>query len=101
MLITDLRSLPNAEERPDCDDTPMVSHTAWGEYGHKLDLYQKMGVLYYAVYNPEFYQRDQHNPFEVYKLENGAYLISVYSKINIIFYLRSRRDSSIGIIWIT
>ncbi|MEB3175197.1 MAG: Uma2 family endonuclease [Cyanobacteriota bacterium] len=52
----------------------MVSHTARGEYGHKLELYQKMGVLYYAVYNPEFYPRDQHDPFEVYKLENGAYV---------------------------
>ncbi|MFN5516108.1 MAG: Uma2 family endonuclease [Cyanobacteriota bacterium] len=158
MLITDLRSRPNADERPDSDDTPvdnedqnllpnlllatlyriwedrqdwffavdmglyhtsgddprvpvvpdaflslgverrkggksrrsyatweedgvvpclaleMVSHTARGEYREKLALYQKLGVLYYVVYNPEFYLRDQHDPLEVYRLENGAYV---------------------------
>ena len=51
----------------------MVSHQPGGEYEEKLDLYAKLGVLYYIIYNPEFWQRDRHQPFEVYKLENGAY----------------------------
>jgi hypothetical protein len=32
-------------------------------------------VLYYVIYNPEYYQRDKHQPFEVYRLENGVYLL--------------------------
>jgi hypothetical protein len=32
-------------------------------------------VLYYLVYNPEFWQRDGHQPFEVYKLVNGVYAL--------------------------
>ncbi len=38
-----------------------------------MGIYQKLGVLYYLVYNPEFWQRDRHRPFEVYKLVNGQY----------------------------
>jgi Uma2 family endonuclease len=51
----------------------VVSWTPGGEYDEKLDLYRKMGVLYYVVYNPEFWQRDNHQPFEVYRLVNGDY----------------------------
>lgn len=51
----------------------MVSHRPGEEYDEKLDLYAKLGVLYYVIYNPEFWQRDRHQPFEVYKLENGIY----------------------------
>ncbi len=59
----------------------MVSHKPGGEYDKKLSLYAKLGVLYYVVYNPEFWERDskglprgeRHQPFEVYKLESGAY----------------------------
>jgi Uma2 family endonuclease len=51
----------------------MVSHRPGGEYDEKIDLYAKLGVLYYLIYNPEFYRRDKHEPFELYKLENGTY----------------------------
>ncbi|MGA1263060.1 MAG: Uma2 family endonuclease [Prochlorothrix sp.] len=52
----------------------MVSHTARSEYQGKLEIYRKLGVLYYAVYNPEFWQRDHHEPLEVYRLEQGQYV---------------------------
>ncbi len=55
----------------------MVSHTPREEYDNKLAIYAKLGVLYYLVYNPEFWQRDQHQPFELYRLENGAYQLQI------------------------
>ncbi|MEO0854633.1 MAG: Uma2 family endonuclease, partial [Cyanobacteria bacterium J06648_11] len=51
----------------------MVSHTPGGEYDRKPDIYAKLGVLYYVIYNPEFWQRDKHEPFEVYKLVGTQY----------------------------
>ncbi len=51
----------------------MVSHTPGGEYDKKMETYTKLGVLYYVIYNPEFWQRDRHQPFEVYKLIDGEY----------------------------
>ncbi len=51
----------------------MVSWTPGGEYEDKLAIYQRLGVLYYVIYNPEFWQRDRHQPFEVYKLVDGQY----------------------------
>ncbi|HLO86070.1 MAG TPA: Uma2 family endonuclease [Nostocaceae cyanobacterium] len=55
----------------------MVSHTPGGEYDTKMDIYTKLGVLYYVIYNPEFWRRDQHQPFEVYKLINGTYQLQI------------------------
>ncbi|MEO1402906.1 MAG: Uma2 family endonuclease [Cyanobacteria bacterium J06635_1] len=55
----------------------MVSHRPNDEYDDKLDLYAKLGVLYYVVYNPEFWQRDRHQPFEVYKLEGQTYRLQI------------------------
>ena len=52
----------------------MVSYTARNEYQDKLEIYRQLGVLYCAVYNPEFWQRDHHDPFEVYRLENDRYV---------------------------
>ena len=46
----------------------MVSHTPGNEYDDKMATYAKLGVLYYLVYNPEFWLRDRHQPFELYKL---------------------------------
>ena len=46
----------------------MVSKTPGDEYDEKLEIYQRLGVLYYVVYNPKHWQRDRHLPFEVYKL---------------------------------
>jgi Uma2 family endonuclease len=51
----------------------IVSYTPGGEYSSKQEIYARLGVLYYVVYNPEFWQRDEQQPFEVYKLVNGSY----------------------------
>lgn len=51
----------------------MVSHQPGAEYDEKLDIYAKLGVLHYVVYNPVFCGRDKHQPFEVYKLTAGQY----------------------------
>jgi Uma2 family endonuclease len=55
----------------------VVSHTPGGEYDDKLAIYSKLGVLYYVIYNPQFWQRDGHLPFEVYKLVNGVYQLQI------------------------
>jgi Uma2 family endonuclease len=55
----------------------VVSQTPGGEYDSKLDIYANLGVLYYVIYNPFFWQRDGHLPFEVYKLVNGAYQLQI------------------------
>ncbi|MEO0457882.1 MAG: Uma2 family endonuclease [Cyanobacteria bacterium P01_A01_bin.114] len=55
----------------------MVSHRPNDEYDDKLALYARLGVLYYVVYNPEFWQRDRYQPFEVYKLEGQTYRLQI------------------------
>lgn len=55
----------------------MVSHQPGDEYTEKLALYARLGVLYYVVYNPEFWQRNRHQPFEVYKLDAGTYRLQI------------------------
>lgn len=55
----------------------VVSWSPGGEYDEKLDIYRKLGVLYYVIYNPEFWQRDRHQPFEVYKLIDGDYQLQL------------------------
>jgi Uma2 family endonuclease len=55
----------------------VVSQTPGGEYDEKLAIYARLGVLYYIVYNPQFWQRDGQLPFEVYKLVNGAYVLQI------------------------
>lgn len=55
----------------------LVSHIPRGEYDEKLNIYAKLGVLYYVIYNPEFWERDQHQPFEVYKLIDNSYQLQV------------------------
>lgn len=52
-----------------------VSKTYGQEYGSKKDVYATIGVSYYVVYNPEYYRRDKHHPFEVYRLVNGQYVL--------------------------
>ncbi len=51
----------------------VVSWTPGGEYVEKFETYRKLGVLYYVVYNPDYWQRDQHQPLEVYKLVDNDY----------------------------
>lgn len=55
----------------------IVSQTYGGEYDNKLKIYQKLGVLYYVVYNPQYWQRDRHLPFEVYRLVEGEYQLQI------------------------
>ncbi|NET39756.1 MAG: Uma2 family endonuclease [Cyanothece sp. SIO1E1] len=55
----------------------MVSHQPGDEYTEKMSLYAKLGVSYYVIYNPEFWQRDRHQPFEVYRLEAGSYQLQI------------------------
>lgn len=45
-----------------------------GEYDDKMTKYAEMGVLYYTIYNSDYWKRDKHDPFEVYRLERGAYV---------------------------
>jgi Uma2 family endonuclease len=51
----------------------VVSQTPGSEYDEKMEIYAKLGVQYYVIYNPKFWQRDGHLPFEVYKLVDGVY----------------------------
>jgi Uma2 family endonuclease len=55
----------------------IVSQTYGNEYDDKMQIYTKLGVLYYVIYNPEYWKRDQHQPFEVYKLINGVYQLQI------------------------
>ncbi len=52
-----------------------VSKTYGGEYDTKKDDYANLGVTYYTVYNPEYYIRHNHSPFEVYRLVHGTYVL--------------------------
>jgi len=51
----------------DCSKTP------GGEYDDKMAKYAQIGV-YYIIYNPDYWKRDKHDRFEVYRLVNGAYV---------------------------
>lgn len=55
----------------------IVSWIPRDEYDDKLVLYQKLRVLYYVIYNPDYWQRDRHQPFEVYKLVDGQYQLQI------------------------
>ncbi|MEO0852291.1 MAG: Uma2 family endonuclease [Cyanobacteria bacterium J06648_11] len=52
-----------------------VSETKGGEYDDKLAIYQKLGVKYYAIFNPKFSQRDRHELLEIYRLEGDRYVL--------------------------
>ncbi|MGB7439868.1 MAG: Uma2 family endonuclease [Coleofasciculaceae cyanobacterium] len=55
----------------------IVSKTSRDEYGDKLTKYAQLGVLYYTIYNPDYWRRDQHEPFEIYRLVEGKYVRQV------------------------
>jgi Uma2 family endonuclease len=55
----------------------VVSHSPGYEYDQKMEIHRKLGVLYYLIYNPRFWRRDQHLPFEVYKLVDGIYQLQI------------------------
>lgn len=65
------------EDIPPILTLEVVSWLPGGEYDKKLEIYQKLGVLYYVIYNPRHWQRDGHQPFEVYKLVEGAYRLQL------------------------
>jgi hypothetical protein len=52
----------------------VVSKTPGGEYDDKMTKYAAIGVIYYVIYNPDYWRRDKHEPFEVYRLVNGVYV---------------------------
>ncbi|WP_017324206.1 Uma2 family endonuclease [Synechococcus sp. PCC 7336] len=52
-----------------------VSRTYGQEYGSKLEDYARIGVLYYAIYNPEYCTRKRRQPLEVYRLESDRYVL--------------------------
>ena len=52
----------------------VVSKTPGDEYTDKLATYAQIGVLYYTIYNPDYWQRDKHDSFEVYQLVKGKYV---------------------------
>ncbi len=52
----------------------VVSQKKRKEYSRKMALYAELGVAYYTIYNPKHYRRDGHDPFEVYRLAEGAYV---------------------------
>lgn len=51
----------------------MVSKTYGSKYEKKLTKYAQLGVKYYVIYNREYADRDEHQPFEVYRLEGNQY----------------------------
>lgn len=55
----------------------LVSWSPGGEYDRKMETYRKLGILYYVIYNPNYWQRDRHQPFEVYKLIDGDYKLQI------------------------
>lgn len=55
----------------------IVSWTPGKEYEEKLAIYSRLGILYYVIYNPDYWRRDGHQPFEVYKLVDGVYQLQI------------------------
>ncbi|NEP02367.1 MAG: Uma2 family endonuclease [Symploca sp. SIO2E9] len=55
----------------------VVSRTPGGEYDTKMTIYANLGVLYYLIYNPDYWQRDRHQPFEIYHLVDGKYQLQI------------------------
>ncbi len=53
----------------------VVSKSYNDEYEEKLEKYQKLGILYYLIYNPNHWRRDKHQPLELYRLEEGKYVL--------------------------
>lgn len=55
----------------------LVSLTYGGEYDSKMEIYARLGVQYYIIYNPIYWRRDQHLPLEVYRLVDGVYRLQI------------------------
>ncbi len=59
----------------------IVSKTYGQEYDQKLQDYAQLGVPHYLIYNPEYYQRDRHQPFGLYTLVNGRYQLTTQDPV--------------------
>ncbi|NEP61244.1 MAG: Uma2 family endonuclease [Symploca sp. SIO2G7] len=53
----------------------IVSKNYNDEYEEKKEKYTRLGVKYYLIYNPNHWKRDKHQPFELYRLEQGKYIL--------------------------
>lgn len=53
----------------------VVSKTYSGEYEQKKITYAQLGILYYVIYAPGRGKRRKRNPFEVYRLVEGQYVL--------------------------
>jgi len=53
----------------------IISKKYNNEYEDKKERYAQLGVLYYLIYNPNYWQRDEHHPLELYRLEQGEYIL--------------------------
>ncbi|MGB7519666.1 MAG: Uma2 family endonuclease [Spirulinaceae cyanobacterium] len=53
----------------------VVSKKYNDEYEQKKEKYRNLGVVYYLIYNPNHWQRDKHQPLELYRLEEGEYIL--------------------------
>ncbi|NEU73679.1 Uma2 family endonuclease [Hassallia byssoidea VB512170] len=53
----------------------IVSQTYGGEYDIKMEKYLDLGVLYYVIYNPDYWQRDNHAFFEVYQRVDDEFIL--------------------------
>ena len=56
------RLKPKDPDKPDAPDEP-----------GKLGIYERIGVPYYGIYNPQYWRRNRHDPLEIYKLVSGCY----------------------------
>jgi Uma2 family endonuclease len=59
----------------------VVSKTYGGEYEQKKLDYAELGILYYAIYVPTRQYRRKRQPLEVYRLENGQYILQPGSRV--------------------
>jgi hypothetical protein len=59
----------------------VVSKTYGQEYHSKLSKYAQIGALYYVIYNPDYWERDRHEPFEVYRLEGNGYVRQMHEPV--------------------
>lgn len=55
----------------------VVSWSPGGEYDEKFAAYRQLGILYYCIYNPSYWQRDGHQPLEIFKLTEGNYQLQL------------------------
>jgi Uma2 family endonuclease len=66
----------------------VISEEYSGEYEKKLETYQDIGILYYAIYNPLARKKKkykQHLPLEIYKLVDDDYQLISANKQGIIW----------------